>query len=69
VTPAGTPAPVIAKLNGAIAKALQDPAVQKQNETLSVDATPSTPEQFAGLIATEIPRWAAMVKQSGASAD
>lgn len=69
VTPAGTPAPVIAKLNAAIAKALQDPAVRKQNETLSVDATPSTPEQFASLIAAEIPRWAAMVKQSGASAD
>ncbi|MDH0090953.1 tripartite tricarboxylate transporter substrate-binding protein [Achromobacter mucicolens] len=69
VTPAGVPKPVIDRLNAAVAKALLDPAVQKQNETLSVDATPSTPAQFADLIAAEIPRWAAMVKQSGASAD
>ncbi|MNT15395.1 Tripartite tricarboxylate transporter family receptor [compost metagenome] len=69
VVPAGAPKPVIDKLNAAIAKALRDPAVLKLNETLSVDATPSTPEQFASLIATEIPRWGAMVKQSGASAD
>ncbi|MNL73507.1 Tripartite tricarboxylate transporter family receptor [compost metagenome] len=52
-----------------MAKALQDPAVLQLNATLSVDATPSTPEQFASLIATEIPRWGAMVKRSGASAD
>ena len=69
MVPAGAPKPVIDKLNTAIAKALKDPAVLKLNETLSVDATPSTPEQFASLIATEIPRWGAMVKRSGASAD
>ena len=69
VAPAGTPKPIIDKLNRAIAKALQDPAVLKLNETLSVDATPSTPEQFASLIASEIPRWGEMVKRSGASAD
>lgn len=69
VAPAGTPKPVIDKLNAAIAKSLQDPAVVKLNATLSVDATPSTPAQFASLIATEIPRWGAMVKRSGATAD
>ncbi|QVQ26062.1 Bug family tripartite tricarboxylate transporter substrate binding protein [Achromobacter deleyi] len=69
VAPAGTPRPIIDKLNAAVAKALQDPAVLQLNATLSVDATPSTPEQFASLIATEIPRWGAMVKRSGASAD
>ncbi|WP_088140828.1 Bug family tripartite tricarboxylate transporter substrate binding protein [Achromobacter xylosoxidans] len=69
VAPAGTPKPIIDKLNRAIARALQDPAVLKLNETLSVDATPSTPEQFASLIASEIPRWGEMVKRSGASAD
>ena len=69
VAPAGTPRPVIDRLNAAVAKALRDPAVLKLNETLSVDATPSTPEQFASLIASEIPRWGAMVRRSGASAD
>jgi len=69
VAPAGTPRPVIDRLNAAVAKALRDPAVLTLNETLSVDATPSTPEQFASLIASEIPRWGAMVRRSGASAD
>lgn len=69
VAPAGTPKPIIDKLNAAVAKSLQDPAVVKLNATLSVDATASTPAQFAALIATEIPRWAAMVKRSGASVD
>lgn len=69
MVPAGAPKPIIDKLNAAIAKALKDPAVLKLNETLSVEAMPSTPEQFANLIATEIPRWGEMVKKSGASAD
>jgi len=69
VVPAGTPKPIIDRLNAAVARSLQDPAVVKLNATLSVDATPSTPEQFTKLIAAEIPRWGAMVKRSGASVD
>lgn len=69
VAPVGTPKPVIRKLNAALNKALADPAVIKANAALSLEAMPSTPEAFAKLIRSEVPKWAAMVKQAGIKAD
>jgi tripartite-type tricarboxylate transporter receptor subunit TctC len=69
VAPAGTPAPVIRKLNAALNKALADPAVVKANAALSIEAMPSTPEAFTSLIRSEVPRWAATVKRAGIKAD
>jgi tripartite-type tricarboxylate transporter receptor subunit TctC len=66
VAPAGTPAEVIAKLHGAAVKALQDPGVQASLERLGVDIVGGTPEQFKAYIAAEVPKWAAIVKASGA---
>ena len=69
VAPAGTPVPVIRKLNAALNKALADPAVVKANAALSIEAMPSTPEAFTSLIRSEVPRWGATVKRAGIKAD
>ncbi|WP_255519830.1 tripartite tricarboxylate transporter substrate binding protein [Cupriavidus sp. IK-TO18] len=69
VAPAGTPMPVIRKLNAALNKALADPAVVKANAALSIEAMPSTPEAFASLIRSEVPRWGATVRRAGIKAD
>jgi tripartite-type tricarboxylate transporter receptor subunit TctC len=67
--PAGLPKDVVAKLNGAFNKALQDPEVRKKLASQGADALGGTPEQFAKLIHDDIGRWGKIVKESGAKVD
>jgi tripartite-type tricarboxylate transporter receptor subunit TctC len=69
VAPAGTPPEIIAKLHDAALKALRDPGVQASLGRLGVDIVGNTPSEFAAYIATEIPKWTAIVKASGATVD
>jgi tripartite-type tricarboxylate transporter receptor subunit TctC len=57
VAPAGTPAPIVKQLSDEIAKVLAMPDVVKRISALSITPKSSTPEEFAKLIATEIPLW------------
>ena len=66
VAPAGTPQDIIDKLNHATIEALHDPDVRKSLEHLGVDIAGSSPAEFAAYIKTEIPKWAAVIKASGA---
>jgi tripartite-type tricarboxylate transporter receptor subunit TctC len=68
--PKGTPKPIVARLHAEIAKALKQPDVQaKLGGQLGMELVGGTPEQLAALMGKEIPRWGALVKKSGASAD
>jgi tripartite-type tricarboxylate transporter receptor subunit TctC len=67
VAPAGTPPQVIATLHDAAVKALHDASVQASLGKLGVDIVGDTPEQFSAYIKAEIPKWAAIVKASGAT--
>ena len=67
--PAGTPAPVVARLNSALAKVLADPAVKKKLAEQGAEPYSETPEQFAEFIRKESAKWSKVVKESGASAD
>jgi tripartite-type tricarboxylate transporter receptor subunit TctC len=69
VAPAGTPKTVIATLHRAVIAALGDPAVRKSLADLGVDIVGDSPEEFAAYIKTEIPKWTAIVKSSGAAVD
>jgi tripartite-type tricarboxylate transporter receptor subunit TctC len=69
VAPAGTPASIIATLHKGMMATLNDPDARKQLTNLGVDLAGSTPEEFAAYIKAEIPKWAAIVKASGASLD
>jgi tripartite-type tricarboxylate transporter receptor subunit TctC len=66
VVPAGTPADVIDTLNRATVEALNDPAVRKSLTDLGVEVGASTPQEFSAYIKSEIPKWAAVIKASGA---
>ncbi|MEM8513340.1 tripartite-type tricarboxylate transporter receptor subunit TctC [Massilia sp. MP_M2] len=68
LAPAGTPAPVVAKLNTAILKALADPDVKKKLLEQGAEPAGETPAQFAAFIASETVKWGKIVKQSGATA-
>ena len=69
LAPAGTPKPVIAKLNAEINKALRDPEVRQSIGKEGGEVLGGTPEQFATLIRNEIAAWATVVKASGAKID
>ena len=67
--PASLPKDVVAKLNAAFNKALQDADVQKKLDGQGADVLGGTPEQFAKLIQDDIGRWGKIVKESGAKVD
>jgi tripartite-type tricarboxylate transporter receptor subunit TctC len=66
---AGTPKPVVDKLNRQIVDSLMGQDMTKMLVGQGFDMMTSTPEEFAAFIAEDIPRWAEAVKISGATAD
>jgi tripartite-type tricarboxylate transporter receptor subunit TctC len=60
--PAGTPAPIVAKLRTALNQAIQDPGVSEKLRALAVDPGGATPEQFQQIIASDIAKFSAVVK-------
>jgi tripartite-type tricarboxylate transporter receptor subunit TctC len=69
LAPAGTPKDVIATLHAALGRAMATPALQQQLVALGIEPTFGTPEAFTALMRSELPKWAAIVKRSGATAD
>jgi tripartite-type tricarboxylate transporter receptor subunit TctC len=69
VAPAGTPKPIIEALNFAVVEALKDPATQKSLQDLGVDVVGDSAKEFEAYIKLEIPKWTAVVKNSGARVD
>jgi len=69
LAPAGTAPPVIARVHGAIIKAMAAPEVMERIVADGSEAVAGTPEQFADYIKRDIPKWAKVIKESGARAD
>lgn len=69
LAPAGTPREVVLKLNAEFVKALKQPELAKRLGDEGADPAPSTPEEFAGLIKADLPRWGKVVRESGARVD
>jgi tripartite-type tricarboxylate transporter receptor subunit TctC len=69
VAPAGTPRPVIDKLNAAMRTALASPDVQARIDTDGAEVFASTPEQYAADIDREETKWSDIVRRSGAKAE
>lgn len=69
VVPAGTPAPVIDKLNAEIRRALQSPEMTRQLKAQGAQALGSTPQEYAAYIKSEIARWGEVVKAANVKLD
>jgi tripartite-type tricarboxylate transporter receptor subunit TctC len=69
LAPAGTPREVVAGLHAAVARAMADAGMKRQLAALGIEPTSSTPEEFAALIRSELPKWARIVKASGAKVE
>ena len=62
VAPAGTPAPIIQRLQQEIAEVMRLPDVRERYASLGIDAVSSTPQAYARRIADDIARWTAIAK-------
>jgi tripartite-type tricarboxylate transporter receptor subunit TctC len=65
VVPAGTPQPVIARLNAEITQALTDPEIRATFQNQNIEPSPGTPEAFGAWIAAERARWVEVVTKAG----
>jgi tripartite-type tricarboxylate transporter receptor subunit TctC len=64
--PAGTPRPIVDKLNAELKKAVADPDVAAKLSAQTLDPMHSSPEEFAKLIQSDYDRLRQVVKMSGA---
>ncbi|MSQ70270.1 MAG: tripartite tricarboxylate transporter substrate binding protein [Betaproteobacteria bacterium] len=64
VAPAGTPKPVIDRLQKEIAAVLQEPAVRERFDSLGYESIGNTPEQFREQIRADFTKWAKVVQQA-----
>lgn len=67
--PAGTPRPVVDRLNAELVKVLTNPDVRQRLLNLAATPAPGTPEQMRSFAASEVKRWYDVVKLSGAKAE
>jgi tripartite-type tricarboxylate transporter receptor subunit TctC len=65
VAPAGTPRPIIDKLNGVLMAYIDRPETQERMNTLAISPLTSTPDELARFIPAEIAKWAQVAKDAG----
>lgn len=65
----GTPKEVVQKLSTTLQAALADKALRDKLAAQGAEVLSATPQQFAGMLRTDIDKWAKIVKQSGAQVD
>jgi tripartite-type tricarboxylate transporter receptor subunit TctC len=69
IGPANLPKEIVARLHAEIRTALASLALQERYRNLDTEIDGGTPEQFLALVRSETPKWAAVVKRSGAKVD
>jgi len=67
--PAGTPAPIINRLNGLVKKGLELPEAKAIMDKQGLEATPSTPAELGALVKSELAKWAKVIKAAGITPD
>lgn len=67
--PAGTPAAIVARLNADINRELANPEFREQLSKVGLEARPMGVAEFNEMVRREAPRWAELVKASGAKAN
>jgi tripartite-type tricarboxylate transporter receptor subunit TctC len=64
LAPAKTPPEIVARMNAAMAEALNDPAVKQNLSEQGVDYRLSAPDEFGRFVENEVTRWAKVVKDN-----
>ena len=66
---AGTPKPIVAKLNAEVHRIMKSPDVTEQMKSRAIEVWVSTPEELAAYYQKEVLRWASVVKTSQIKAE
>jgi tripartite-type tricarboxylate transporter receptor subunit TctC len=69
LAPAGTPKPIVTRLNAELVKIMHAPEMKDRLATMATDPVTGTPEEFADYIKREIAKWGEVVRQAGLKAD
>ena len=69
LAPAGTPRPIITRLNAELAKAMHSPEMKERLAGIGTDPVTGTPEEFAAYIQAEIGKWGDVIRKAGLKAD
>lgn len=69
LAPTGTPKTIVDKVAAEVQRIVKLPDVRARMAALAIDPAGTTPEEFAKVIATEIPLWAGVAKANGIKAD
>jgi tripartite-type tricarboxylate transporter receptor subunit TctC len=67
--PAGMPQDIVNRLNAEVRRALKEPDVRQRLRPEGIEAPDLDPQQFTAFVASELKRWAPVVKASGARTD
>jgi tripartite-type tricarboxylate transporter receptor subunit TctC len=65
IAPAGVSPPIVAKLNGAINKAIASADFKARFATIGEELAGGTPDEFAALIASDSKKWGTVIKRAG----
>ncbi len=65
LAPAGTPHDIIARLNTGIARIVRTPEVGRQFTVQGVEATSTTPQEYAAIIKADLAKWGKVVRDAG----
>jgi tripartite-type tricarboxylate transporter receptor subunit TctC len=69
LTTAGTPRPIVDKLNAEIIRIMKLPESKDRMANVGFEIVASTPAEFATLIREEIPKWTKVVREAGIRAE
>ena len=65
LAPAGTPREIIQRLNAEVGRALREPDARERLYTIGAEPMNGTPEEFGAYIASEMAKWAKVIKAAG----
>jgi len=66
---AGTPAPVVDRINAELVKAARDPGYRTAMSNIGVEAVSSSPQEFASFVKAEMDKWGRVIQLTGARVD
>jgi tripartite-type tricarboxylate transporter receptor subunit TctC len=69
LTPAGTPRPIIERLNAELVRVMHAPDLKERFAATGMEPRTSTPEELADYIRQEIAKWGKVVREAGLKAD
>jgi tripartite-type tricarboxylate transporter receptor subunit TctC len=65
LAPAGTPAPIVARLHRQAVDIVQHPFMRENFGRIGLDVVSDAPEAFANIIRTDTAKWAKIIKDAG----